>query len=941
MKITDRICSLKHVLMLLVFLQSSLPGADKIKYEEGKVYEHKLENGLEVYTIERHLAPVIYHQLTYRVGSRNEALGITGISHVVEHMMFKGTERYKKGQVSKIISGNSGIFNAFTANDMTSYYEYLPANKIEVALDIESDRMQNSTFDPSEFNSEIEVIKQERRMRSESNVTGIFRENLNSIAYDSHPNRDPVIGWPSDLEHMTRDEAYSYYKTYYTPNNAFLVLVGDFETGKMLELVKKYYGSIPKGPEVKELFAVEQIQKVRKSFTVYHNDIAETAFRMAFHIPEYRDPDAAALRVAGMILCERSRDARLHKKMVEKGQIATSVSGGFGMTKDPGLFSISVSMKPDSCPDRAEQMVWEEIEAMKNVPVEDRELQKVKNRFRFNEVTSYTKNNNIGEKISRYEAFFGYEFSDEFSRRVMSVTKDDLIRVMTKYFNKDQVTVGYMLPKKGDKSVTASQDGSKTGEDANNEFNTEQFELNQEEKFYYKIPTEKLNDISSDAGSADELIKPKPIANLIRNFTLDNGIKIYTIENHLVPAIGVIGFFETGNIPEANEGSKPGISDVLSDIMGRGSENMPYLELSERMAFVPFKFQMGGSYRGFSFQGYSLTDDAHEMMKTGFDIVTKPAFNDDDIKKIKTRHEISARNLFKKTGMKAFYYMYNEIFKDHPYSKVKGSVESIKSITKEDLKNLHKKYFRPEQLTLLMVGDMSPLQMKSLADKYFGEWKNKSKAPEIFSIPEVNKLNKKEIKVYTEKDYTECTINLGFAPTNNVDPDEQEAVDVLNYILASSALTSRMGIELRDKNGWIYGIKSELWAPNDNIGYWKFNTKTAPENTRNVIKGIFSEIEKLFEHGITDEELNTAKNRMLGLLPFYVETPDDVANLTYDLIREKKPLDYFDKKNERIVSVTKADVIKAAKKYFTLDNFIIVVDGPVEENYLNGLIDEL
>jgi len=138
------------------------------KYEEGKLYRHKLDNGLSILTVERHIAPLIYHQLTYKVGSRNENLGITGISHVVEHMMFKGTPKYGKGAASKTISSNSGIFNAFTSNDMTSYYEYLPKNKIEVAMDIESDRMQNATFNPDEFESEIEVIIQERRMRSES-----------------------------------------------------------------------------------------------------------------------------------------------------------------------------------------------------------------------------------------------------------------------------------------------------------------------------------------------------------------------------------------------------------------------------------------------------------------------------------------------------------------------------------------------------------------------------------------------------------------------------------------------------------------------------------------------------------------------------------------------------------------------------------------------------
>ena len=301
MKITLQNILFGLILGLFVYLNSfSFASGD---FEEGKVYRHKLDNGLIVLTMERHIAPLIYHQLTYKVGSRNEQLGITGISHVVEHMMFKGTPRYGKGEASKIISNNSGIFNAFTSNDMTSYYEYLPANKIEVAMDIESDRMQNSSFNADEFDSEIEVIKQERRMRSESKAGGILNEAMNSVAYDSHPNRDPVIGWPSDLDNMKREEAYNYYKTYYTPNNAFLILVGDFNTDKILELVKKYYSSIPSGPEVKNIRSFEQPQKVRKSFTLYHADNTNPSLRMAFHVPNYQDSAAAALRMFGMILC--------------------------------------------------------------------------------------------------------------------------------------------------------------------------------------------------------------------------------------------------------------------------------------------------------------------------------------------------------------------------------------------------------------------------------------------------------------------------------------------------------------------------------------------------------------------------------------------------------------------------------------------------------------
>ena len=293
---------------------------------------------MTILTMERHLAPLIYHQLTYKVGSRNEHLGITGISHICEHLMFKGTPTFGKGVVSKTISDNAGIFNAFTMNDMTSYYEYLPANKIELRWKLNLIECRTVPLIPAEFKSELEVIKQERRMRTESSANGILQEELNAIAFDSSPNRDPVIGWPSDLNKITRDQAYNYYKTYYTPNNSFLVLVGDFETDKILELVKKYYGAIPKGPDVPDLVCFEEPQKVRKTLTLYHPDITSQSIGFAFHIPNIQDEDAAPLRVAQMLFCEKSRDARLYKRLVEIDRIATMAAGGFGVAKDPGLF---------------------------------------------------------------------------------------------------------------------------------------------------------------------------------------------------------------------------------------------------------------------------------------------------------------------------------------------------------------------------------------------------------------------------------------------------------------------------------------------------------------------------------------------------------------------------------------------------------------------------
>ncbi len=934
MKITLQNILFSLILGLFVYLNSfSFASGD---FEEGKVYRHKLDNGLIVLTMERHIAPLIYHQLTYKVGSRNEQLGITGISHVVEHMMFKGTPRYGKGEASKTISNNSGIFNAFTSNDMTSYYEYLPANKIEIAMDIESDRMQNSSFNADEFDSEIEVIKQERRMRSESKAGGILNEAMNSVAYDSHPNRDPVIGWPSDLDNMKREEAYNYYKTYYTPNNAFLVLVGDFNTDKILELVKKYYSSIPSGQEVKNIRSFEQPQKVRKSFTLYHADNTNPSLRMAFHVPNYQDSAAAALRMFGMILCERSRDARLYKRLVETEKIATVASGGFGMAKDPGLFQITVGCRPDSSLERAEAMVWEEIRKMQNELVTDHELQKVKNRYVFNQVSSYQKNADIGTRMSRYEAYFGYEFLDEFDKRVLAVSKEDIQSAVAKYFQPEMVTVAFSYPKLG------ALKNSTAGDDAEKKDDTETMNEIYPGSFFFTSPNDAQLIIDAIALiSDDDIIKPKPIAPMIKTLKLDNGITLHAVENHLTPTISIAGIIETGLIQESLEGQQPGIAPLLTDVINRGTQKLSYEEISERMAFVPFSFSLSGSYNGFFFSGYSLLKDADEMMSVGFDLLTEPGLRNDDIEKLRPRHIISAKNRFKQTSMKAFYYMYDKLFEGHPYTQYNSTVESLKSITKENLADLHKKYFRPDRVSLLMIGDMTIDEMKALANKHFGNWKNQFEAPKIIDTPPVNGFKIKEIKVFPEKDYTECTINIGFSPFNNINSDEDEIVAVLNYILAGSALTSRMGIELRDKQGLIYGIKSELWKRSDKIGYWKFNTKTGPQNVEKVITGIFKEIKKLFDDGITDTEIESAKNRQLGLLPFYVETPDDAAQIAFNAMKEKEPFDHFDHKAERILKITKDDIMRIAKKYLTIDNFIIVVDGPIEENSLDHLTGTL
>lgn len=895
---------------------------DKKHYEEGKVYRHKLSNGMTVLTMERHNVPYIYHQLTYKVGSVNEPPGLTGISHVVEHMMFKGTKKYGKGEISKIISQNSGVFNAFTTSDMTSYYIYLPKDKIELAFDIESDRMENSIFDSTEFQREIEVVLQERRTRTESNPNGIFYENLNALVYTLHPYRNPVIGWENDLRKMSYKDAYNYYKTYYTPNNSILVLVGDFNTDEILKLAEKYYGKIPPGPEPPEPEFYEPKQKVKKSFTLIHPDIQSPALSIVFKTPSFKDENGPALYLLGKILCEKSRASRLYKRLVEDEKLAISVSGGLSMMKYAGLFYVNVVINPDSSLNRVEQIIWDEIEKLKKEGPTERELQKVKNKYKFTQTTEYIKNTDIGMRISTWECYYGWDYYNVFYNKVLNVSHEDIKKVASEYLLPENSTVSWRIPKEK-KTITTSEDEEEKFEPV------KLFEANEDDKFHFKE-----NELTNFSPDLLNIIRPTPVAPLIKTHKLENGITVYTIENKLVPTILVYGIIDAGIITEEIYDGKNGLSNVLADVLNRGPANLSYDEYVDKLSFYPISISIRGNYRGFTFEGYSLLENSTEMLQTLVDVLTKPRFDTTEIKLIRDKHRALASRRFKSTKVTAFYYMFDNIFKNHEYSKNKITSESIDKISIKDVIQAYKKYINPQRTTIIVVGAMKHNELLNLIKQHFNSWKSKEKPLTQVTVSKVAPLNRKEVKTFPDSEYTECTINIGFSPYNNLKPEEIEIANILNYILAQSALTSRIGVELREKQGLIYGIRSQLWYTRDKIGYWKFNIKTSPRNVTKVINGTFNEIQKLLSEGITDEELTNAKRRMLGLLPLYTETPYDIASIVAESIIYKLPLDHFDKKYDRIKSATKDDVMKVARKYLTLDRYIIVIDGPINAENL-------
>jgi len=410
------------------------------------IREHFLPNGLKVVTLENHKSPVVTFQIWYKVGSRNEIVGRTGLSHLLEHMMFKGTPKYGKGEFSRIVSKNGGNENAFTSQDYTAYFEIFASDRLDIALELESDRMINLLIDPEEYLLERDVVKEERRLRTEDDPVSSLVEELYAIAFKIHPYRSPVIGWMGDLNNLSREDAYNHYRRYYIPNNATIVVVGDFDTKDIIKRIEKYFGDIPKGEPPPEVTIAEPEQQGERRF--YYRREAQLPYIIyGYHVPNFKDKDHYILDVLSNILFT-GKSSRIYQSIVYDKEIALYAGGGYtSIQTDPELFYFYAQLRPGRTTEEAETAMKEEIEKIKREPVSDRELEKAKNQIEASFI--------MGQDSIFYQAMLigrlettgaGATYLNQYIDEIRKVTAEDIMRVAQKYLVDDHKTVGILVP---------------------------------------------------------------------------------------------------------------------------------------------------------------------------------------------------------------------------------------------------------------------------------------------------------------------------------------------------------------------------------------------------------------------------------------------------------------------------------------------------------------
>jgi zinc protease len=410
-----------------------------------RVHEATLENGLKVLVLPITKAPVVTLQIWYRVGSRNEKLGTTGLSHLLEHLMFKETDKLKPEEFSKIIQANGGELNAFTTADYTTYFETLSSDRLAIALDLEADRMLNLKLREETTEPEKRVVMEERRLRSVDNPWGALYEETNAAAFHAHPYMWPVIGWMHDIQETTLADIRAHYETYYRPNNAIAVVVGNVDPDRAIEQVRQAFGPNRPGAAPPVVTEVEPPQLGERRVIV-KKEANLPAFVWAYKVPNVKNPDSAALEVLATILSE-GESSRLYRRLVIEKRLLLDVNADNPLLSlDPNLFTVSGQLLPGKKVEQVEAAVEKEISAIATEPVSVHELSKAKNQIEAQFVFAQDSNFYQAMLLARFELIGDWRGLDAYLPAVRKVTAEDVQRVARQYLAPDHRTAGILVP---------------------------------------------------------------------------------------------------------------------------------------------------------------------------------------------------------------------------------------------------------------------------------------------------------------------------------------------------------------------------------------------------------------------------------------------------------------------------------------------------------------
>ncbi|MFI5324200.1 MAG: M16 family metallopeptidase, partial [Thermodesulfobacteriota bacterium] len=790
------------------------------------ITKYKIDNGMTIILEENSSAPVVAVNVWVKTGSACEEEGEYGLAHVHEHMVFKGTKKRAVGEIAGVIEGSGGDINAFTSFDETVYYVVIASRFLDTALDVLSDTMENSTFDPNELQKELEVVVEEIR-RGEDNPGRNLSEKIFSTAFTQHPYGRPIIGTEQGVKSLIRKKVTDFYHKWYAPNNMALVIVGNFDTAKIEPKIEETFGKLHKRSLPECNIPPEPRQNGLKSF-VMEKPLQEGYFSLAFHAPNAKAEDTPAIDVLSKTL-GGGESSRLYRNIKEEKGLANNIYAYSYTPKREGLFVIGGSLDPSESK-KALKEIMKEIMKLKYRPVGDIELSKIKVNIESDAL--YTKETMQGQaqKIGYYEVETGdFRYEDEYLDKVKKMTPEKIMAVANKYLTVDNLTAGFLLPT-GQKSITdeevreivkqASDEAAQEwgGKASNGPGVTVAGEELTEEIIVPSTGVKKES--QANAGRSEPTAKAP--SDDVKKYVLDNGITLLIKKNTSVPLFAARTAF-LGGVRYENDATQ-GMSNFVSRMLTRGTESRSAAQIAEEIESIAGEVQGFSGRNSFGVTVESLSQNFDEAMDIFSDVILHPSFDSQEIERAK--REILAEinregdNLLRTTVNLFLATLYSE----HPYRfNTLGTTETVTEFDGDDLRHFYKKYVRPENMVITVVGDVDEDEAISVIRKKFGEMKKvTTPAPAISQVKPPTQATE---KVETKPDKAQMHIIMGFLAPPVKDKDEY-AFEVLNTILSGQG--GRLFIELRDKKSLAYTVTS-FYTPGLEPGYFGVYIGCAPQ----------------------------------------------------------------------------------------------------------------
>ena len=861
--------------------------------EELAPYLHKatLDNGLTVIVKELPGTRVATVQIWVKAGSVYENADEAGITHFIEHMIFKGTETRGPGELAGAIEGVGGRVNAYTSYENTVYHATLSAVHWEMAFEVLADAVMHSVFDPFELEREKKVVLEEMSMRYDRPNIRLFHD-LMATAYSRHPYRLPVIGNEESINNFSYDKVREYIDKHYYPQNLTVVVAGDVKAKDVIARVKVLMGSQPRSDNETAPLPAEPVQDESRFFTI-KADIMQPQMAIAIPISKFDSPDTPALDVLAQI-AGHGETSRLYRSLRDEKQLVYGINASAFTPTDPGMLEITAVLEGSHLL-QAFEATLDELFKFKYFSVTNDELKRAKHSLESDFVFNLERVEGQARVLGSFEMMSGDPREDDYLEKIRAVTHDDIKRVAQKYFTERAINVGFLM-----ETNSTLEPGR--------------------EEIEAIIARAEEAAIHGDS----EAMLANTYLSRVHRFELENGITLLVREDDTVPTVGIRAVFPGGlraETPVTN-----GVFSYISDLLPKGTRSMTAKEIAEAVA------DMAGGITGFSgkntfgIKADFLTRFFPDGLVLVRDIIQEPAFDPREAEKI--RPELLAQLKQQEDSLTSFAFQeYNRIlFDGHPYGLNSiGSADVIKSFTPVALKEIYQQHARPDHLVLAISGDVKAEETKDLVVRLFGDWQVRQAAAEQEieeGILPPSLLTKGKIQEVS-RDKEQVHLVIGFLGATLRDRD-RFALEILDTIL--SGQSGRLFAELRDKQSLAYSLSSFSFFGLD-TGTFGIYIGTSPEKKEQAIKSVWHELKTMREEKVGEEELLRAKNILISQYELALQTHSAQAlelglNEMYDLGQ-----DFGNMYIKAIKEIDAAKVLQVARKYILPEAYVLVAVG--------------